>query len=121
MAQPILDLTEQDGVTIVRFPQKRIADSPMVDLIRERLEKLAIDGHVRIVVDFEGVTYLSSSGIGALVALNQHLRRSKGRLCVCNIPAELQKIFRIGSFDKLFTFRDDLVGALAFMEGSAGA
>lgn len=66
---------------------------------RNTLEHIAEQGQGQLViVDLSGVTFLDSSGIGAIVFLFKRLRASGGDLNLCNItgqPRELLELLRI--------------------------
>lgn len=59
-------------------------------------------------LDFSSVSYIDSSGLGMLLLLHDYLGNAnndekKQRLHFINCKVEIQKIFQISNFDKLFT------------------
>ena len=66
---------------------------------RPALEQLATEASDReVVIDLEGVSFLDSSGVGAIVFLYKRLRAGGGNLKVANVlgqPRELLKLLRI--------------------------
>jgi anti-anti-sigma factor len=69
---------------------------------REEIESCARDGWHRILVDLNGVEYLSSSGIAALVEARQRLDRLAGLFGIHNASPAAEKILRLtGLFDTL--------------------
>lgn len=67
-----------------------------------RLEESDIE---EVTIDFQGVNYLSSMGIGSLFSLAQGIRERKGKLEVINVEGTLKKIFELAG---LATFLENL-------------
>lgn len=62
---------------------------------REEIETSAREGWHRILVDLSGVTYLSSSGIAALVDAKKRLDRLAGLFGIHNASPEVEQILRL--------------------------
>jgi anti-anti-sigma factor len=62
---------------------------------REEIETCAREGWHRILVDLGGVSYLSSSGIAALVAAKQRLDRLAGFFGIHNATQQVEQILRL--------------------------
>ena len=45
------------------------------------------------IVDLQGVTYLSSVGIGPLLALGRKVREREGRLILCSMASNVESVF----------------------------
>ncbi|MEM9089518.1 MAG: STAS domain-containing protein [Cyanobacteria bacterium P01_F01_bin.53] len=62
-----------------------------------------IQADIKIVLlDFDKVTFMNSSGIGALVSALKATKKSGGDLCICSLSAQVREIFKITKLDKLF-------------------
>ncbi|MFQ5607546.1 MAG: STAS domain-containing protein [Candidatus Zixiibacteriota bacterium] len=61
-----------------------------------------IDG--ACVIDCEELDYISSAGLGALVATFHRLAASGERITLANVNAHIRDIFRISGLDQLFDF-----------------
>jgi anti-sigma B factor antagonist len=67
----------------------------------------ASDGTVRaIVLNFEGLEYMNSSGIGLLVTLLIRVNREKQRLLTYGLSEHYQNIFQITRLDDAITIYD---------------
>ena len=64
---------------------------------------LAIDGNPgeRIDVDFAGVTFIDSSGLGVLVAAQRRARAAGGDVAVTNLRPNLRTVFSLTGLDKV--------------------
>ncbi|MBD2776459.1 STAS domain-containing protein [Iningainema tapete] len=61
------------------------------------------DGGAKIVlVDFQDVTFMDSSGLGALVLAFKALRAADRKLVVCSINEQVRILFELTGMDKVF-------------------
>ena len=67
-----------------------------------------IPGAKRIVLDLTDVTYLDSSGLGALVSLYVSARGQNCELKLIHLNQRLQQLFRLTKLASIFEGRDDL-------------
>jgi anti-anti-sigma factor len=68
-------------------------------------EALSVDGVTEINVDFANATFLDSSGIRALIILKREADSTGKSLTLMNCNENLQEIFEIGGFDRIFNIR----------------
>jgi anti-sigma B factor antagonist len=74
----------------------------------------ASDGRVRgIVLNFEGLEYMNSSGIGLLVTLLIRVNREKQKLLTYGLSEHYRSIFEITRLDDAIEIHDTEDGALA--------
>jgi len=117
MAMSGLVMSQYQGVMVVGFRNSSILDGATVQAIGQELYKLADEQAQRkIILDFAPVRFLSSAMLGVLVALMKKSRAIKGRVILCGIRPELQKIFKITSLDKIMEFAEDEAGAMRALD-----
>lgn len=111
------EVIEGDILTIVLKGDLDSISTPEFDrIIKEHLDA----GQSRIIIDCRWLGYLSSLGIGSLVALQTRLRRKGGAVKLCAIQGPVMKIIRTVRLDKLLDLYGDLEFARqAFAEESA--
>ena len=115
-----MDIRYKDDLCIVSFAEPRVIGIPGVEVAEQQLRR-AIDtrGAKKMVLDLEGVDYLSSAMLGVIVRLQKRLRSSKGGLRLCNVNETLfEKIFRISALDRFLDIRPSLDDALASLTSS---
>ncbi|NLW50064.1 MAG: anti-sigma factor antagonist [Candidatus Brocadiaceae bacterium] len=99
----LLRVKKQNDVAIVGFATSRILDQSNVQQLGEEFDALIDQFKLRkIVVNFSGVTYMSSAVMGKLVGLLKKSKASGGRLILCAIEDSIFEIFEIMRFDKMF-------------------
>ena len=57
------------------------------------------------VVDFDGLSYISSAGLGLLFATQKRLVDGGSALTLVNLNPHIREIFHIAGFDKIFEIR----------------
>jgi anti-anti-sigma factor len=55
------------------------------------------------VVDFAGLSYISSAGLGLLFAIQKRLVDKGAGLTLANLNPHIREVFRIAGFDNIFT------------------
>lgn len=112
----LLRVKKQNEVAIVSFATSRILDQSNVQQLGEEFDALVDQYKLgKIVVNFGGVTYMSSAVMGKLVGLLKKVKSSGGKLRLCEIEDSIFEIFEIMRFDKMFAIdksEDEAVIAL---------
>ena len=108
------------SLVVLRVEVARVSGDPVADALRDAfLLRYEQSGATHAIVDMAEVTYLSSVGIGPLLALNRKVREREGRLILCSMSENVEGVFQatklIGSaHGTLATFEHhaDVVGAV---------
>lgn len=66
------------------------------------------EGKSDIAIDFEELTYLSSSGIRILLAQHKKFIEQNRRFVLCRIPAHILEIIELAGFDRVFFIQKTL-------------
>jgi anti-anti-sigma factor len=88
-----------------------VAVSGRLDTIESpKLEKKLVEildaGKNRIVLDCEGVDYVSSSGLRVFLLLMKRTSQSEGRFYLANIKPDVREVIDISGFSKLIGIYD---------------
>ena len=74
----------------------------------------ATDGPTQaVLLDFSGLEYMNSGGIGLLVTLLVRANRAKQRLLACGLNDHYRQIFELTRLDEAITIYGDEAEALA--------
>lgn len=76
-------------------------------------------GAAVIVLDFSGLEYMNSSGIGLLVTILIRTQRSKQKLMAAGLTDHYREIFQLTRLDEAITIYDDASGAVAAAGGAS--
>ena len=100
----------RDGHLIITLKQSRL-DASVAPGFRRELEAAIAKGHDRIVLDLSEVTFMDSSGLGAVVAILKALKG--GELRIVGLQRAVQELFRLTRMDSIFRCHDDVGSALS--------
>ena len=76
-------------------------------------------GAQKIVLNFAGLDYMNSSGIGLLVTLLIRTQRQKQRLLACNLSDHYEQIFELTRLNEAISIYPDEADAMAAVEAFA--
>jgi anti-anti-sigma factor len=76
-------------------------------------EEASKAGAARLVLNFAGLEYMNSGGIGMLVTLLVRANRQRQQLAACGLSEHYREIFELTRLDEAITIYDDEASALA--------
>jgi anti-anti-sigma factor len=79
-----------------------ILDSTQGSVFRQEVNSLVETGAQIVLVDFQDVTFMDSSGLGALVLALKTVRAAGGKLFICSINEQIRMLFELTSMDRVF-------------------
>jgi len=101
-----ITVSDSGGVSIVRFVDKKIVDSGSIEQLGEELNSLVtVEKRNMILLNFDGVEFMSSAALNKLISLNTKVKAAAGRLKLCGLRAEIKEVFTITRLDRVFDLR----------------
>jgi anti-sigma B factor antagonist len=99
-----IDVAEKDGATIVRPSGDRL-DIEVAAEFRNVLLSLIDQGHRHLVVDLKDVTFIDSSGLGALVSALKTIKRGSGSgdVRLARVQPPVVSLLEIIRLNRVFT------------------
>ena len=79
---------------------------------QKTVRQLSESGITRVVVDLQGLSYISSAGLGELLVTSKLLQENGGQFCVVNVHGNVQSVFQICGIGKVIQVRDTVADAL---------
>ena len=114
-----ISATPFEDVTAVAV--KGRVDSTTADSLTSRLSELVKSGASRLVIDLKEVSYISSAGFRTLLITARAVGQASGKMVLCGITGEMQRLFDLSGFSELFTIlpnRDDALAKLRTVDGA---
>lgn len=112
MAERLVSLNV-NGVTIVRFKDKRIVDAGNIEQMGDEMLQLVNVQHLKqILLNFDGVEFLSSAAFNKLIELNKAVKNVGGVLRITGLRAEILEAFKMLRLNKVFDIRKTEADAL---------
>jgi len=98
-----LQLIIQSMSPIIKVVQPSgILDSTKTSQFRQEISELVEGQADWIVIDFKDVTFMDSSGLGALVISLKTVRSAGAELFICSINEQIKMLFELTSMDRVF-------------------
>ena len=69
-------------------------------------------GDHQILMNFEGVNYISSAGLRVLLMAAKRTTQQKGQFALCAVQAHIQEVFQVSGFAEIIPIHPDRNGAL---------
>ena len=109
-----ITVEDKDGVSVVRFTSNKILDEIVVQKFGEELLHLIeVEGSKKLVLNFEGVEFLSSAALGHLIKVEKRAKASEAKMALCNIRDSIYEVFAITRLDSVFNIKPGLDDAMA--------
>ena len=107
-----------DGESVRVFELTGRLDAVRTDAALAQVHAAIAEGARKVLLDMAGVTFLSSSGLRALLLVRKELLAHDGDLRLCELRPEVQEVFAITGFTQVFTIHRSRAEALdAFRRG----
>ena len=105
-----IDTENRDGILIVRLLGERLDASIVPEFRRDIFDR--INDQVRsVVLNFESLEFIDSSGLAALVTILKCMGR-EGTVVVCNANDIVTQMFKLTRMDRIFLMTDSEEQAL---------
>ncbi len=100
-----------DGTQVVRVDEERI-DAAVAIHFKDRMRELAAEADNRLILDLGRVTFVDSSGLGAIVAVMKFLAPAC-RLELAALTPNVSKVFHMPRMDTVFAIHPAVPGERA--------
>jgi anti-sigma B factor antagonist len=102
---------EKDGITILDIQGE--IDLYNAPEIKDIIQKLIEGQKYNVIINLEKVSYIDSSGIGALISSLSNLKKYQGGLKIINVYASVKKVFELTKLTSFFEIYESEGEALA--------
>ena len=86
-------------------------DAHTAPQFEEAIEEEISGGRLRMVVDCQDLTYISSAGLGVFMGFIEDIREQEGDIKICGLTPKVRQVFELLGFDSLFHIVDDVEAA----------
>jgi len=90
-------------VLVVGFTDSKILDSQRIEQVGKELQEAVPQAiHKKLLLNFRGVSFMSSAMITKLVMLNKGCKAKEVMLKFCEVSPNVHEVFKITKLNKLF-------------------
>jgi anti-sigma B factor antagonist len=101
----------RDGATILSIAGR--IDTATAPTLEQAINTEIGNGNRKILLNFSGVTYISSGGLRVLLATAKKLKNPGDKYALCSLAAEVNKILKLAGFNTIFSIYLSEAEALA--------
>lgn len=108
-----LQCDERNDVLIVRFNHHSIIANTVIEKVGSELLSLLDRADRKLLLDFRGVSHMSSAMIGKILLLHQNCAIGKVSLKLCNIDPQIMEAFTSTGLTKVLSIHHTEADAIA--------
>ena len=105
---------DRQGNTLIATAGGRIDGVNARDFENALRESIADDDNA-VVVDLEGLSYISSAGLRAILLIAKTLSQRGAKFALCALSEPIREVFEISGFDKIVAIHNTRREAVASM------
>ena len=88
--------------TVKIFEPVGILDGRKGNLIRQEISDIMNGGTEIVLIDLQNVTFLDSSGLGALILSMKIVHNGEGKFFICSINDQVKMLFELTKMERFF-------------------
>ena len=108
--------TERQGRALIAVAEGRVDGANALEF-HEALEVAISSDDTGMVLDFEGISYISSAGLRVVLLVAKTLQKQSAKMAVCSLSGSIREIFEISGFDKIIPVHATRADAVAGVGG----
>lgn len=105
--------THEDGSVTVLTVTGDLVIGDAESTFKKTVTRLLEEGHTRLLVDLQGVGFLDSSGLGALVRALTQSQKEGGQTKLLHAGPQIRKLLQMTKLDSVFEIHDDMEAAVS--------
>ncbi len=98
----MFDVCDINEVTVLRLRARELDETKLQRLSLELGQVVEAPERQRVVIDLGAVAFLTSTGIGTIIALKKRIQAAGGTLKLCSLNPDIRSLFAITQVDRLF-------------------
>lgn len=93
-------------LAVVKFSDRKIVDSANIEEMGEEMFSIVDKDKCKsVLLNFEGVEFMSSAALNKLILMDKRVKGVQGKLCLCNLRAEILEVFTITRLNRVFDIK----------------
>jgi anti-sigma B factor antagonist len=110
-----IDVEKKSHNIVLIRPHGKIVSGEKVMALKLAINKVVEEGFSKVIVDFENVPFMDSTGLGILIAAYTTLKAKEGRMSLIKITQRIKDLLTITKLLTLFDCYDSEADALRDM------
>lgn len=106
IVEGVIDLKEEKKGDVLVIRIKGRLDAISAPFAEKKVFESINNGQFRLLLDFSGVTYISSAGMRMLLSTTKRVKSLSGRLVVCAVSQNVLDVLKMSGFDHVLELVD---------------
>jgi anti-sigma B factor antagonist len=106
-------VSESHGITLIVLLGPRLDEVNDEELGHELNHLIEAGGRKKLVLDLSSVHFISSAGLGRLIATRERVMTGGGKMRLCGIRVNLLEVFAVTNLDHLFSIDENQAVGMA--------
>jgi anti-sigma B factor antagonist len=108
-----MQLVEKDNGEVTVLELGGRLDSNTSKVLEDKVMDILGQGKKKLLMDFQEVDYINSTGLRVLLLALQQLKKNQGKLILCTIKDYMKEVFEISGYTEIFPIYPNQEEALA--------
>ena len=96
-----------DSVTIMKLQETNRLYALNASYAKDKMNEVLIQPKSRLVIDFEAINFIDSSGFGALLSALKTSKEHRSQMKLCNINRDVMELIELMQLDSIFDISKD--------------
>jgi anti-sigma B factor antagonist len=104
----MIKIEKKKNIDIVNFHNIDRISAINCDSIKTELNQLFDKSNEKIIVNFDNIEFVDSTGFGALLSVFKTAQNKGGEIKLCNLRPEVVKLFKLLHLDNVFDIHSNI-------------
>jgi len=109
----MIETREIEGVVVVNLVDTDRFNALIAESVKSDLVRCFEKPNVNVVMDLKGISFIDSSGFGALLSALKAASNHYGQFKICNATREVTELFKLLQLHHVFEIYDELEACVA--------
>lgn len=102
-----IETKQVNSITIMKLGNTNRLYALNANLAKEKMNEVLIEPKSKLIIDFEGISFIDSSGFGALLSALKTSKENKSQIKLCNINKDVMELIELMQLDSIFDILQD--------------
>jgi anti-sigma B factor antagonist len=102
-----IETKQVNSITIMKLGETDRLYALNANLAKEKMNEILSQPKSRLIIDFEKINFIDSSGFGALLSALKTSKEHKSFIKLCNINQEVMDLIELMQLDSIFDISQD--------------
>lgn len=112
------NVTSKDVDTLSILYLDGFLDAHTAPMLESEIQKLVDRGRYKLIINFKGLNYISSAGLGVFMGFVETIRSNQGDIKMCCMPPKIFRVFDLLGFPSLYDIVDTEEDAMKLYRNS---